>query len=75
MVAERDAAHEPAEPAAPKRAGNEARAIRASSAREKLRTRERQAAFVAGQLAMRIEDDNPGRIHCIKVATTSAALR
>ena len=70
-MAERDAAHEPAaEPAAPKRAGNRARVLRASPAREKLRTRERQAAFVAGDIAMRIEEQFPGRIYAIKVSCT-----
>ena len=40
------------------------------SAREKLRTRERLAAFVAGDIAMRIEELHPGRIHAIKVTCT-----
>ena len=32
--------------------------------------RERQSAFLAGQLAERIEQEQPGRIHCIKLVTT-----
>ena len=69
-MAERDQVHEPAEPAAPTRVGVGARASRASSAREKLRTRERQAAFVAGDIALRIEAQAPGRIYAIKVTCT-----
>ena len=55
-MAERDLANEPAEPPAPTRAGKGARVLRASSERERLRTRERQAAFVAGDIAIRIEE-------------------
>ena len=65
------AADKPAQPGAHRgakeRAGNVAVA---QAARDKLHTRERQSTFVAGALAMRIERDVPGRIHCIKVATT-----
>ena len=32
--------------------------------------RERQSAYLAGQLAERIEQEQPGRIHCIKLVTT-----
>ena len=65
------AADKPAQPGAHRgakeRTGNVAVA---QAARDKLHTRERQSTFVAGALAMRIEKDAPGRIHCIKVATT-----
>ena len=65
------AADKPAQPGAHRgakeRTGNVAVA---QAARDKLHTRVRQSTFVAGALAMRIEKDAPGRIHCIKVATT-----
>lgn len=66
-----DAAVKPVKPGAPRGATKRAdESGAAKAARDKLRTRERQSTFVAGQLAMRIEDKTPGRIHCIKVSTT-----
>ena len=65
------AADKPAEPGAERvteRAGSAGAAKAAHG--DKLRTRERQSTFVAGSLAMRIEEKTPGRIHCIKVSTT-----
>ena len=66
-----DAAEKPATPGATRATKRAGGAGAAQAARgDKMRTRERQSTFVAGQLAMRIENQTPGRIHCIKVSTT-----
>ena len=66
-----DAADKPVQPGAARatKRADSAGAVKAAHG-DKLRTRERQSTFVAGQLAMRIEEKTPGRIHCIKVSTT-----
>ena len=71
MLGKQMAANEPVQPGAPRGVTKGAdKSGAAAAVRDKLRTRERQSTFVAGSLAMRIEKDAPGRIHCIKVATT-----